>query len=82
MPAPLTENWNLIARPIIPLVSAPVPRSDRSFDREGGLGDIAFQAFVSPRPKGGLTWVVGGLLSHVQSYAGADDRSDVSLTAF
>lgn len=27
-------------------------------------------------------WVVGGLISHVQSYAGADDRSDVSLTSF
>jgi hypothetical protein len=118
LPVPLTEEWNLISRPIVPLLSAPVPRPDGGFDREGGLGDIAFQAFVSPRSSGGLTWglgpvlvfptasddalgaekwsagpgavllsvserwVVGGLLSHVQSYAGAGDRSDVSLTSF
>lgn len=117
MPVPLTESWNLIVRPIIPLLSAPIPRPDGGFDRASGLGDISFQAFLSPKPTGGLTWglapvfvfpsasdddlgsekwsagpaavllsvsknwVVGGLFAHVQSYAGADDRADVSFTS-
>jgi len=117
MPVPLTEQWNLIARPIVPLVSAPVPRADGSFGREGGLGDIAFQALFSPNASGSFTWgvgpllqfptasedeigsekwsagpalvglnvskkwVIGGLLTHAESFAGDDDRDGVSVTS-
>jgi hypothetical protein len=118
MPLPLTPKLNLIARPIVPFVSAPVPRPDGGFDREGGLGDIAFQAFLSPSSSRGFTWgvgplfqfpsatddalgsekwsagpalvglnvsknwVIGGLVTHAQSFAGDDDRDDVSVTSF
>jgi hypothetical protein len=35
MPLPLTPKLNLIARPIVPFLSAPIPRPDGGFDREG-----------------------------------------------
>lgn len=33
LPVPLTEDWNLITRPVIPIVSAPIPQPDGSFDQ-------------------------------------------------
>ena len=62
MPLPVTRNWNLIARPILPILSAPVPLTNGNFDRQTGLGDIAFQAFVSPNKTSGLVWGLGPVL--------------------
>jgi len=33
LPIPLTERWNLITRPVLPIVSAPIPTLS-GFDRE------------------------------------------------
>ena len=115
LPVPLTEDWNLITRPVLPIVSAPVPQPDGSFDRETGLGDMALMSLLSPADAHGLIWgvgpsflfptatskelgseqwslgpaavglvltkkwVVGVLAQQWWSYAGDDDRRDVSL---
>jgi len=57
-PISLNDDWNLITRTIMPLVSQPTFdhfESDRTF----GLGDTTFTAFVSPKDSGKLTWGVG-----------------------
>ncbi len=109
-------NWNLIHRPILPLIDQPalVPGQDD----ETGLGDLNYQLFVSPAKAGkwvwgigpslviptasedalgtekwslgpsfvALTmpgrWVIGGLVTQVWSFAGDDDREDVSEFLF
>jgi len=117
MPVPVTEDWNLITRPIIPFVSAPIPQASGGFDREGGVGDITLQLFASPSASQGFVWglgpvfqfpsassdalgsekwsagpslvvlnvgkrwVVGGLLTHVQSFAGNGARDTVSVSS-
>ena len=60
IPIELNENWNLITRTIIPVVSQPAltPAQDREF----GLGDTVFTAFLSPRDSGQLIWGVGPAL--------------------
>lgn len=57
LPFKLSDDWNLITRTIIPVVSQPglTPQQDR----ETGLGDTTFTAFLSPRNFGSLIWGVG-----------------------
>ncbi len=62
VPFTLNENWNLIGRWILPFVSQPqlAPGSGTAF----GTGDIVGSAFFSPsKPRGGLIWGVGPVLS-------------------
>jgi hypothetical protein len=59
-PFELTEDWNLITRTIAPIVSQPSLRSGQ--DRETGLGDITFTAFLSPGKPGKVIWGVGPVL--------------------
>ncbi|MHC4153454.1 MAG: hypothetical protein ACYST6_00790, partial [Planctomycetota bacterium] len=56
-PMQLDDQWNLITRTIVPVVHQPplIPGTDR----ECGLGDIQFTAFLSPRDSGGLIWGAG-----------------------
>ncbi|MHC4332441.1 MAG: neuromedin U [Planctomycetota bacterium] len=56
-PVHLDDQWNLITRTIVPVVHQPplIPGTDR----ECGLGDIQFTAFLSPRDSGGLIWGTG-----------------------
>jgi len=112
-PIRLTENLNLINRFLIPVISQ--GRRTAESGRQKGLGDITYQAFLSPSKAGPLVWgvgpaivfrtgtndlltsdkwsigpnavliampgrwVVGGLLSNVWSFAGADGARGVSL---
>ena len=56
-PFEMTDDWNLITRTIIPIISQPgtIPGEDR----ENGLGDTTFTAFASPSKPSKLTWGVG-----------------------
>lgn len=54
-PFEINENWNLITRTILPVVSQPLPGGERKF----GLGDTSFSAFFSPRDSGSITWGMG-----------------------
>ena len=59
-PFSVDEDWNLITRTIVPVVSQPAftPEQDRVF----GLGDTSFTAFFSPKASGKWTWGVGPVL--------------------
>ncbi|MHC4621913.1 MAG: neuromedin U [Planctomycetota bacterium] len=56
-PVHLNDQWNVITRTIVPVVHQPplIPGTDREF----GLGDVQFTAFMSPRDSGGLIWGAG-----------------------
>mgnify|MGYP001812248515 CR=1 FL=1 len=60
-PITLNENWNLITRTILPLVSQPDILTSGN-GRINGLGDITFTGFFSPVDSGKLTWGVGPVL--------------------
>jgi len=61
IPFTLTEDWNLISRTIVPLISQDdvVPGTD-----QGGLGDVVQSFFFSPRAptENGWTWGAGPVL--------------------
>lgn len=117
IPVNLNEDWNLITRPVIPVIyqEDALPGEGSQF----GLGDTLLNLFFSPvKPTdGGIiwgagpvlllptatdsklggkkwgagpsaialirpgAWTVGALGSHVWSFAGDDDRRDVSLSS-
>jgi len=60
MPFSLNEDWNLIARVIVPLVSQPplVPGGEARF----GVSDIVTSFFLSPAKPGAFIWGVGPAL--------------------
>ena len=116
IPFTLNENWNLISRTILPVIS------QRDIPVEGmeefGIGDTLQSIFFSPQEptKRGVIWglgpvfllptasddmlggenwgigptavalkqsgpwTIGGLVHHVESIEGEDDRDDVSAT--
>ena len=57
---PLTGEWNLINRPVIPIFAdRPVVESD-GFDEVDGLGDIALVSLLSPaKTAGSFLWGAG-----------------------
>lgn len=58
IPLHLTENWNLISRPIFPFIfSSPVFTPGEGFDYKGGFGDMAFFSLLSPAKSG--NWLLG-----------------------
>jgi hypothetical protein len=59
-PFVLNDNWNLITRTIVPVVSQ--PETAPGTDRDNGIGDTTFTAFLSPRNSGKLIWGVGPVL--------------------
>jgi len=59
-PVHLNDDWNLITRTIVPVVSQPDIFTNEG--RVNGLGDITFTAFFSPKNSGDVTWGVGPVL--------------------
>lgn len=62
LPFELNEEWNLITRTILPVVSQPAFTPGQS--RTDGIGDVSFTAFLSPKKPtaGGWIWGVGPVL--------------------
>ena len=58
IPFKVSEDWNLIARTIVPVVSIPVEEL-----RSSGIGDIQEQLFLSPSKPGGIIWGFGPIFS-------------------
>ena len=56
-PFALNEDWNLITRTIVPVISQPALTPGQ--DRTNGLGDTTFTAFFSPKDSGKLVWGAG-----------------------
>jgi len=63
-----SSGWSLINRVIVPLLSNPAVAPGQQ--RKSGLGDILYQPFFSPEPKG-LIWGIGPAL---QIKSATDDR--------
>lgn len=57
LPFSLNDEWNLITRTIMPLISQPAFTPGQ--DRENGLGDINFSAFFSPKAPTSNGWIWG-----------------------
>ena len=60
IPLHVTEDWNVITRTILPIVSQP---SFTGGAGTTGLGDLTVTAFLSPRSPGHLIWGVGPVAS-------------------
>ena len=60
IPIKLDDDWNLIARTILPVISQPgfVPGQERV----NGIGDTQVELFVSPAKPGKLIWGLGPIL--------------------
>ena len=71
LPFSLNDDWNLVTRTILPVISQPAFSSAQS--RETGIGDIQFSAFFSPKQPtaGGWIWGAGSVL---QFDTASDDR--------
>jgi hypothetical protein len=66
MPIGLTENWKLVNRPTLPILSNPIPEVDShnvSFDRKDGIGDLSIPMMLSLKVPGTLTWALGPTFS-------------------
>jgi hypothetical protein len=71
IPLSLTEDWNLITRTIVPIVSQ--PSFFRGEDRQDGIGDITLSGFLSPKdPLGG--WLIWGVGPVVNLPTASDER--------
>jgi hypothetical protein len=72
IPFSLNDDWNFIARPIIPLMELP-PLTDGQ-NRNHGLGNIQFQGFFSPKETVG-DWIIGvGPYFEFPTNSGPDNR--------
>ena len=60
IPVHLSGEWNLITRTIIPVLSQPAFTPTQ--DRENGIGDVQFSAFLSPADAQGTIWGVGPIV--------------------
>jgi len=69
IPFEVSEDWNLITRTIVPIVSQPGFKPDQ--DRENGLGNVLFTAFLSPIHSGDWMWGAGPA---VQLPTSSDDQ--------
>ena len=58
-PIELNDDWNLITRTILPVISSPYPVGDRS----NGIGDVNTTLFFSPSAPGKVIWGLGPVLS-------------------
>ena len=56
LPFSMNEDWNFIARPIIPIINQPAMTDSQN--RNGGLGNIQLQTFFSPKKPVG-DWILG-----------------------
>ena len=72
IPIELNDDWNFIARPIIPLLEMP-PFTDGQH-RNHGLGNIQFQGFFSPKEEV-CDWILGlGPYLEFPTNSGPDGR--------
>ncbi len=58
-PFEINDDWNLITRTIIPVISQPDVLTPITDGRKDGIGDTLFTAFLSPSGAADVTWGVG-----------------------
>ncbi len=59
IPVPISDNWNLITRTIMPIINQPELFSSGPRTEAFGLGDINPTVFLSPAKPGKFIWGVG-----------------------
>lgn len=60
LPLALTENWNLITRPVFQVMnSTPYVNSSGNLHRVAGFGDTILATMLSPSPKVAGPWLLG-----------------------
>jgi len=57
IPISVNDDWNIITRTIVPVIS--MPSLYPGDDRTNGIGDTVFTAFLSPAKPGSLIWGAG-----------------------
>ena len=57
IPFELNDNWNLVTRTILPIISQPGVSPEQG--RKNGIGDALFTAFFVPKDSGTWIWGVG-----------------------
>ena len=57
IPISVNDDWNIITRTILPVISQPALSPDDS--RTNGVGDLVFTAFLSPAKPGEWIWGAG-----------------------
>jgi hypothetical protein len=55
IPFRLSDDWNVIARTIVPINTVPIPGGERS----SGIGDVVLQMMATPKAAGSVIWGVG-----------------------
>ena len=55
IPVSVNDEWNIITRTIVPVISQPLPDGDRT----NGIGDTVLTAFLSPAKPGSYIWGAG-----------------------
>jgi len=60
LPFDFSEDWTVVTRTVIPVVSNP-SLSENPYERTNGIGDTTFTAFFTPKKTGpsGIVWGVG-----------------------
>ena len=58
IPITINNDWNLITRTILPVISQPTAGGERV----DGIGDLQFSAFLSPANAEGLIWGAGAIV--------------------
>ena len=64
IPIDLNDDWTIVTRTIMPLVSNPnfpslTPDPFDSYERTDGIGDTSFTAFLTPKKSGDSGWIWG-----------------------
>jgi len=60
VPIAISDDWNIITRTILPVIWQPALGPDES--SVSGIGDLQFNAFLSPAKPGEWIWGVGAIL--------------------
>lgn len=74
LPFKLNDDWNIVTRTVLPIVSQ--PRLSPDLGRKNGTGDTLFTAFFVPADSGAWTWGVGPVIqlpTTSNSRLGADE---------
>ena len=60
IPISISDDWNIITRTILPVISQPALGPDEG--RTSGIGDLQFTAFLSPAKPGAWIWGAGPII--------------------
>ena len=61
IPFEISDDWNLITRTILPIISQPAITPDQ--DRENGIGDTSLTGWLSPAAAGKWIWGLGATVN-------------------